>query len=156
MRAPKPSAYVAIVYAHEGGLLLRQARELGLGEQFFGADPWTKHDFLESAGEAADGALFTTPALYNGPEFETFAQKYRGRYHQDPGIYESHGYDCMMLLFRAIRAAGESPQAIRDSLAETKGYKGVTGETTFDVNGDVPTKGFVRVEWKAGARVRLN
>jgi branched-chain amino acid transport system substrate-binding protein len=150
MRASNPQAYVAIVYAREGGLLLRQARELGVLNQFFGADPWTKKEFADSSGPAGNGVLFTTPAVYSGPEFDVFAKLYRARYHQDPGIYEAHGYDCMMLLARAIQKAGTSPRALRDALASTHNYMGATGNTTFDKNGDVPTKGFARMTWTNG------
>jgi branched-chain amino acid transport system substrate-binding protein len=150
MRAAKPQAYVAIVYAREGGLLLRQARELGVTNQFFGADPWTKKDFAASAGNAGNGVLFTTPAVYSGPEFTAFAAKYRARYHSEPGIYEASGYDVLRLLVRAMQMGGTSPGAIRKSLAATRGYMGATGKTTFDENGDVPTKGFARMMWENG------
>jgi branched-chain amino acid transport system substrate-binding protein len=150
MRAAQPQAYVAIIYAREGGLLLRQARELGVKDQFFGADPWTKKEFVDSSGGAGNGVLFTTPAVFGGAEYQAFATKYRAKYHQEPGIYEAHGYDCMMLLARAIQKAGSSPQAIRNALASTRNYMGATGNTTFDANGDVPTKGFARMTWANG------
>ncbi len=155
MRAAQPQAYIAIVYAKEGGLLLRQARELGIKNQFFGADPWTKHEFLDASGGAGNGVLFTTPAMFNGAEYRAFAAKYNARYHQQPGIYEAHGYDCMMLLAHAIQKAGTSPQAIRNALASTRNYMGATGNTTFDANGDVPTKGFARMTWRNGAAVQV-
>ncbi len=156
MRASNPQAYLAIIYAREGGLLLRQARELGISDQFFGADPWTKKEFIESAGEAAgDGVLFTTPALYDGAEFKAFAKDFRARYNRDPGVYEAHGYDCMKLLALAMQQGGTSPVAIRDSLAAISGYMGATGNTTFDENGDVPTKGFARMTWTSGKLERI-
>jgi branched-chain amino acid transport system substrate-binding protein len=151
MRAGQPQAFVTIVYAREGGLVLRQARELGIKEQFFGADPWTKKEFIDSAGSAGNGVLFTTPAVYSGPAYDVFAKRYRARYHAEPGIYEAHGYDCMMLLARSIQKAGSSPAAIRDTLAATRNYMGATGNTTFDKNGDVTTKGFARMTWTNGA-----
>jgi len=155
MRSERPKAYVALIYAREGGLLLRQARELGITAQFFGADPWTKHHFIESAGDAGNDVLFTTPAHYAGPEFEKFAIHFREKYGQEPGIYEAHGYDTLMLLARAIRQGGASAEEIREQLSRTRGYMGATGETTFDDNGDVPTKGFSRMVWLSGEKVRI-
>lgn len=155
MRSTNPKAYVAIIYANEGGLLLRQARELGIGGRFFGADPWTKHQFIEAAGEAGNGVLFTTPALFNGKEFEEFAANYREKYKSEPGIYEAHGYDTIKLLALAIKSGGYSSEGIRAGLSSISGYMGATGETTFDQNGDVPTKGFARMEWRDGDLVRI-
>ena len=150
MRAKSPEAYVAIIYAKEGGILLKQARELGINSQFFGADPWTKQQFADGAGPAADGVLFTTPAKYQGPEFAPFAETYRKRYGKEPGIYDAHGYDCMKLVAKAIQEGGLTGPDIQAAMAKIRGYQGVTGETTFDDNGDVTSKDFARMTWNKG------
>jgi ABC-type branched-subunit amino acid transport system substrate-binding protein len=150
MKAKNPEAYVAIVYAKEGGILLKQGKELGITAQFFGADPWTKQQFVDEAGEAGSGVLFTTPARYQGPEFNTFAENYRKRYGKEPGIYDAHGYDCMKLLAKAIEEGGLAGPEIQAAMAKIKGFSGVTGETTFDENGDVTSKGFAKMTWSHG------
>jgi branched-chain amino acid transport system substrate-binding protein len=150
MKAKNPEAYVAIIYAKEGGVLLKQARELGITTQFFGADPWTKQQLADGAGQAADGVLFTTPAKYQGPEFNAFADKYRKRYGKEPGVYDAHGYDCMKLVARAMQDGGLSGPEVQAAMAKIKGFQGVTGESTFDENGDVTTKGFARMTWSGG------
>jgi branched-chain amino acid transport system substrate-binding protein len=151
MRASSPQAYAAIIYAKEGGLLLKQARELGIGDQFFGADPWTKQELIDAAGDAAEGVRFTTPATYDGPEFESFRKAYLEKYQVEPGIYDAHGYDCLKILASALRQSDLSGPSIRNALARTTGFVGATGETTFDLNGDVPTKSFSRMEWSGGS-----
>lgn len=150
LRAKKPDAYVAIIYAKEGGLLLKQARELGITEQFFGGDPWTKQQFVDGAGQAANGVFFTTPAKYQGPEYAAFAENYKKRYGKEPGIYDAHGYDCMKLVAKAIESGGFTGPEIQKAMAQIKGYHGVTGETTFDENGDVTSKSFARMTWQNG------
>lgn len=151
MKGKTPDAFVAIIYAKEGGILLKQARELGIKGQFFGADPWTKQQFADGAGSAANDVLFTTPAKYQGPEFQTFVENYRKRYGKDPGIYDAHGYDCMKLVAKAIEDGGITGPEIQAAMAKIKGFHGVTGETTFDENGDVTTKGFAKMTWRDGA-----
>ena len=156
LKATKPDAIVAFVYAKEGGQLLKQARELGINSQFFGADPWTKQEFWDAAGSSGEGVLFTTPALYDGPEFATFAQHYRAKYGSEPGIYESHGYDCAYLVAKALNDAGKNDgPAVRSAMAAIRGYKGVTGDTTFDEHGDVINKHFARMTWTSGSVHRL-
>lgn len=150
MKAKNPEAYVAIIYAKEGGILMKQARELGIKGQFFGADPWTKQQFADGAGLAADHVLFTTPATYQGPEFQTFLNNYRKRYGKEPGIYDAHGYDCMKLVAKAISDGGLTGPEIQAAMAKIKGFQGVTGETTFNEDGDVTTKVFAKMTWLRG------
>ena len=157
LKAKKADALVAFVYAKEGGQLLKQARELGISTQFFGGDPWTKQEFADAAGAAANGVLFTTPALYDGPEFQAFAQRYQAKYGAAPGIYESHGYDCAKLIAKAFTDAGNvTGPAVRAAMAAIRGYRGVTGDTTFDEHGDVTSKHFARMVWDAGAVHRVS
>jgi branched-chain amino acid transport system substrate-binding protein len=151
LRAYDPDAFVAIIYAKEGGQLLKQAQELGIKKPFFGADPWMKHQFADAAGSAANGVQFTTPAKYEGTEFQDFSANFVKRYGHTPGIYESHGYDCVRLLAQAMKSGARTGPEIQQKLAQIKAFKGATGETTFDVNGDVLSKGFARLTWHDGA-----
>lgn len=150
MQATKPDAYVALIYAKEGGLFLKQASELGVNSQIFGADPWTKRQLLETAGEAAEGVLFTTPSQYSGPEYQQFLASFKRKYGEDPGIYEAHGYDCMKLIAKALADSDAKNLELRSALSKTS-FKGATGDTTFDQNGDVQTKSFSRMTWWKGS-----
>ena len=60
---------------------------------------------------------------------------YRARYGATPDALAGLGYDAAQILFDAIRRAGSAdPTAIRDALAQTKDFAGVTGVTTLDEN----------------------
>ncbi|BCS87680.1 ABC transporter substrate-binding protein [Pseudodesulfovibrio sediminis] len=64
-------------------------------------------------------------------------------------------YDSVMLIKDAIeRAEGTTPAAIRDGLATTSGFMGVTGTIRFDDNGD-PIKSLVINRLKFGGRLYL-
>lgn len=147
-----PDAVIAVLYAKEGGLFVKQSRELGASSPIFGADPWTKADFLATAGDAAEGIRFTTPAKYRGPEYDAFAKAYRTRYNADPGIYDAHGYDALNVIAAAMTSGARTGPEIRQALMGVS-FRGATGETSFDVNGDVPTKGFARMTWEGGHAV---
>lgn len=148
-----PDALVAITYAKEGGRLMKQAAELPLGLQAFGADPWTIADFLTIAGPAAENAFYTAPGRYDGPEAKEFTAEFVARYQKEPDVYAYHGYDCLKLLANAINQGGKSGPEIQAALAATKDFPGVTGRTTFDEAHDVVGKDFVRMTIRGGKAV---
>ena len=147
-----PEAVIAVLYAKEGGLFVKQSRELGTQVPVFGADPWTKADFVSTAGDAAEGIRFTTPAKYRGAEYDAFAKAYHSRYNADPGIYDAHGYDALQVVAVAMKKGARTGPELRQALASVS-FRGATGETSFDVNGDVSTKGFARMTWSGGHAV---
>lgn len=149
----RPDVIVAITYAKGGGRLLKQAREQGITLPFFGADPWTIEDFLAIAGQAAEGARYTTPGKYDGPEYKEFLKKYVGRYSKEPDVYAGHGYDCLKLIAMAIEQGARTGPDIQKALSQVEGFQGATGTTTFDDYGDVVSKEFVRMKVERGRAV---
>ena len=145
-----PPVVVALLYAKEGGRCLKQARELGITLPFFGGDPWTIKDFLEIAGPAAEGARFTTPAQYDGPEAQAFRKKYVDRYREPPDVYAAHGYDALKLTAEVMRKGAMTGPAIEQAFRQVRDFRGATGATTFDDHGDVVSKPFVRMTIEGG------
>ena len=64
----------------------------------------------------------------------SFIKKFQARYDgQVPDAVAALGYDAMMLLADAITRAGTTAgPAVRDQLATTKDFPGITGRTTID------------------------
>ena len=150
IKQTSPDAIVAITYAKEGGRLVKQASELKISLQLFGADPWTISDFLTIAGPAAEGVFYTAPGQYRGPEAQAFHEKFIARYQKEPDVYAYHGYDCLKLMAHAINDGGSTGPEIQKNLAEVKDFSGVTGKTTFDEAHDVIGKDFVRMMVRDG------
>ena len=64
---------------------------------------------------------------------------YKNAYGKDPGIYSDTEFDAVMLVAEAIKEVGNDGGKIKDALPSiSRNYKAVTGNKTFDVNGDVP------------------
>jgi branched-chain amino acid transport system substrate-binding protein len=146
----KPKAIVALLYAKEGGRFVKQARELGMTTPFFGGDPWTIKDFLDIAGQAADGVRFTTPANYEGAEAQAFRKKFVERFGSEPDVYAAHGYDAAKLIAAVMKQGAFTGPAIRQAFLSLNNFQGATGVTTFDDHGDVTTKPFARMTVRAG------
>ena len=137
------------IFIAEGALITRQAKEVaGLEDVILmGADGMFSPDFIEAAGEAAVGAYLTSPdftAFAGG--YQEFLRKHEEKYGEKPlSAFHAHAYDATMILFEAIKkVAVTGPdgtlyiprQALRDAIASTKNFQGLTGNLTCDPNGD--------------------
>jgi branched-chain amino acid transport system substrate-binding protein len=124
-------------YQGEAGVILRQAKELGLPIRLAGGDATNDPAVIAAAGAAAEGYVATTAPL---PQFlpsgESFAQNYRQRFGQGPGPYTMYEYDAVRVLANAIFWAGSAdPKDLVDALRTTR-HQGLTGEIFFDEKGD--------------------
>ena len=127
-------------YYTEAALLVRQARDLGLTVPFFGGDGWEAPQLLQIGGEALEGCYYSThfSPENSEPVVQEFVKKFKARWNgETPDAFAALGYDTAYVLNAAIKRAGttEGPQ-LRDALAETKNFSGVTGITTIDANRD--------------------
>jgi len=124
-------------YPRETGLILRQAKELGLPLRLMGGDSTIDPAVIEAAGPAAEGFVSTTtplPAFL--PSGEAFARNYNQRFERAPGPYSMYTYDAVRVLANAIFWAGSTePKDIVEALRTTR-YQGLTGEIFFDEKGD--------------------
>jgi branched-chain amino acid transport system substrate-binding protein len=142
--ASKPDAFYCPTYGKEGGLILRQLKELGFTNPIFGSDVWSSSELLTSAGDAAEGVYLVKPAEYKGGEYEAFRSKYVSKYNEEPDVYAAYSYDIIMILTKSFDEGKTTGSALREYLLSMPTYKGVTGETKFDKNGDCNTKAFIK------------
>lgn len=155
IKAAKPEfVYLPGYYADIGPILL-QARELGITVPFGGGDGWDSPVLLQTAGKAAEGCFFSNHYSPDSKDLvvQTFVKNYQKKYGATPDALAALAYDAAKLLADAIKRAGSTDSAkIRDALAATKGFRGVTGVITFDANRN-PVKSAVIIEIKGGKQV---
>ncbi len=126
-------------YYNKVGLISKQAREKGIGAVLIGPDGWDSPDLLKIAGEAVEGGYFSNHYSPEDtrPEVVAWVKKYREKHGQTPDALATLAYDATNLLLEAIRKANSGdPIKIREALASIKGFKGVTGESAMDENGN--------------------
>lgn len=135
LKSKGPEVLYVPGYYTEVGLIARQAREMGISAPLLGGDGWDSPKLTEIGGDALEGSYFSNhyaPDLPN-PRVQAFAAKYRRRYGSAPDSLAALGYDAARVLCDAIRRAGSTEGAkIRDALAATKDFPGVTGDITID------------------------
>lgn len=124
-------------YYTEVGLIARQARELGFNGPLIGGDGWDSPKTIEIGGTAVNDCYFSThfSADDPSPKVRTFLEKFQKKQGMVPDAMAALGYDAAHLLFDAIKRAGsiESPK-IREMLATTKNFEGVSGIISMDQN----------------------
>jgi branched-chain amino acid transport system substrate-binding protein len=134
----KPDAEYIVGY-QKLGILLTQAKALGLKGPFFSSMTFEDAKIIKAAGKAADGVTFTYPA-YNldskDEQVVDFVNFFQKKYDMTPDIYAANSYDAMKILSLAISQGGTKAKKIKQALYSIIEYQGVTGITSFDENGD--------------------
>jgi branched-chain amino acid transport system substrate-binding protein len=135
IKAKNPEAIYIPGYYTDVGLIARQARELGMKQPLMGGDGWDSAKLFEIGGKALDGSYFSNHYSPDdpSPRIQEFVSKYKARHGGVPDSLAAQAYDAARIAADAIgRAPDLSGTAIRDALAATRDYPGVTGIITID------------------------
>jgi branched-chain amino acid transport system substrate-binding protein len=139
------------VFVPEGAAITQQAHQIsGLADtDLAGADGMLNDDFLEAAGDAAEGMFLSGPNLsFSGslykdkflPEYEKVSGKSK-----PISVFHAHSYDATNMVFDAIEKVGVKTDdgglliprtQLRDALFDTQGYDGIIGTLSCNENGD--------------------
>ena len=175
IKAKQPQAIIVPGYYTEVGLIVRQARELGLKIPVIGGDGWESEKLLEIGGEAMNGCYYTNHWSLDQqkPALQTFLAQYRAKFKSDPDAIGGLAFDAANILFDCMtKLAADDPAAfkglasskagteerkaatkkLRDLIAATANYDGATGTITLDANRDA-TKPAVVIAIRDGKKV---
>ncbi|HEX8719590.1 MAG TPA: ABC transporter substrate-binding protein, partial [Pyrinomonadaceae bacterium] len=133
--AASPDVVFVPGYYLEAGLIARQARQLGIEAPLVGGDGWDSPRLGEIGGQALAGDFYAShfSAEDPDPQVQRFVQDYRMLYGSAPDSFAATAYDAARIMLAAVeRAPALERAAIRDALAATRDFPGVTGAVTFD------------------------
>lgn len=152
IRAAAPDIVFIPGYYSEGAAIAIQARKAGITVPLIGGDGWDSEQLGKIAKDAIVGSYFSNHTAPDQPSLQDFVAKYKKEHNNEiPDALAGLGYDAASIVFEAMRSCKEiTPQAVRDALAATKGFKGVTGDITIDKNRNA-TKALVIVQMKKNA-----
>ena len=123
-------------YYNQVGLIIKQARELGIELPMMGADGWDSPKLVSIAGaESLQDCYFTNHYSIDDPaeHIQSFVKAYDEKYGATPDSFAALGYDAGYLLAEAIEQAGSAePEKIQEALANIKDFEGISGEMTID------------------------
>jgi branched-chain amino acid transport system substrate-binding protein len=135
----KPDIIYLPDYYNKVALIARQVREKGLKSALLGSDGWDSPELMKIGGSAIVGGYFTNHYSPDrkDPIAEAFIKRYKQKHGAVPDALAALCYDATMILLKAIDSAKKPTQEeIIKFLSSLKNYKGVTGNISFDKNGD--------------------
>lgn len=140
IKSLNPDLILCSALYNEGAVIMDQARKLGIKAPFVGGNGFNSPEVIKIAEDAAEGLVVATPwfAGKQDPKVQEFIKNYKAEYGKEPDQFAAQAYDALYIYAEALKNAGEADRdALRDALAEIKGFKGVLGEFSFDKDGDV-------------------
>lgn len=142
-------------YYQEAGLVIKQARGLGIDAPVLGADGFDSPVLLELAGASALNNVYFSnhySSLDQDPMVQDFIKAYKEKYKEEPNAFNALGYDLGKYIADAIQRAGSTdPTAIKDALASTENFAGVTGSFSMGKDHN-PIKSIVVIGLKDGVQ----
>ncbi len=155
IKAASPDFLYVPGYYQEVGLIVKQARELGMNMPIAGGDGWDSAKMPEIAGAAALNNTYFS-SLYSSEDAsdinKNFVAAYEKAYGGRPDVFAALSYDSALLVAEAIKNAGSAePAKISEAMAKINGFNGVSGSVTFDEKHN-PVKSAVIIEYKDGAQ----
>ena len=153
LKALNPEVLFVPGYYEEVGLIVRQARELGLNIPILGADGYESPKLTEIAGvESLKDVYYTShySSMDEAEEVVSFNEAFKAKYGKSPDAFNALGYDMVYFLKDALERAGEADsEKLKEALAETEGFEGVTGVLSIDENHN-PVKSVTIIEMVEG------
>jgi branched-chain amino acid transport system substrate-binding protein len=97
---------------------------------------WLPFGFEQKAGKAALGyvRIVQFDPLDKREVVSNFVQSFKAKFNQDPTHINAHAFDQILVIADTVRRGATDAQSIRDRMAETKNFSGVTGSVEFDKN----------------------
>lgn len=141
-------------YYSEVGLIIKQAREMGIDTPIVGGDGFDSSDLLKLAGNSnLNNIYFTTAYTTVGASeaLSTFIKAYKAEYNEDPSMFSALAFDATNVMLQAYEDAGVKDQEKVKKVMEKLDFKGVTGSFTFDKT-HTPMKSALVVELVDGVQ----
>ena len=146
IKEKNPDSIFLPSYYTEAALIIRQARQLGIDAPFLGTDGWDSGDFLKVGAQAVNNCYFAShfSSERASDQVKVFSDAYSARFQSAPPPLAALAYDSIWLLADALKRSGVTdPAALRDAIAATRDFRGVTGNISFEQGRDPKKAGIV-------------
>lgn len=145
-------------YYEEVGLIVKQARELGLNVPILGGDGYESPKLVDLAGKTALNDVYFTnhySSKDTATEVVKFKDAFKAKYSKEPNAFNALGYDLAYFLADALKRSGEAdPVKLKEALASTKDFNGITGKISIDEKHN-PVKSITILQMKDGEQTFL-
>jgi branched-chain amino acid transport system substrate-binding protein len=135
LKATEPDVIYLPGYYGDIAIIAKQARQLGLTQPLLGGDGWDAPELWSLAGDSINGSYISNHYSVEDPSpaIQKFVQDYKLQSgNLLPDAHAALAYDAMRFLVEAIQRAGTDGPKLRDALAATKNFPGITGVISMD------------------------
>jgi branched-chain amino acid transport system substrate-binding protein len=140
IRVAEPDVIYIPGYYGDVGIIAKQARQLGLTQPLLGGDGWDAPELWQLGGDALNNSFITSHYSVGdpAPPIQKFVHDYKQLYgNLDPDSHAALAYDAMHVVAEAIQRAGTTDAVkLREALAQTKNFPGVTGMISMNADRD--------------------
>lgn len=139
IKGKSPDAIYVAGYYTEAAKIAQQARDQELDVAILGTDGFYSPKLIELGGRAVEGVVFTAGFFTDDPaeNVQSFVKAYKEKFNEEPDMFAAQAYDAAKILLTAIQNADSlDGEDIKNAMAQTKDFPGVTGKTSFTENGD--------------------
>jgi branched-chain amino acid transport system substrate-binding protein len=137
IKTTNPQAIYVPGYYNDVGLIAQQARDLGITVPLMGGDGWDSSKLYEIGGKALNGCYFSNHSTNQdpNPKLQKFIADYKAAYGEVPDALAALAYDAARVAADALaREKNQTGADLRDAIAATRDFDGVTGKITLDKN----------------------
>src|SRR5207247_1788260 len=134
IREGKPDVLFLPGFYTDVGQIAIQARDLGINVPMVGGDGWDSPAVIAIGGKSIDGSYFSDHYFVGEtrPAVQRFVGEIRKRYGRNPDANAALGYDSLYIFANAAKKAGSfDRKSIRDEIASTREFQGVSGVITM-------------------------
>lgn len=132
-KALAPDVLVVPGYYGDVAQIITQARDLGITVPLVGGSGWDSPKLPEIGGTAIEGNWFVS--WLRSPSAK-FVSDFHKRYGVDPDGANAQAYDAISLVAAAIAKGGTDRTRVRDAIANTRDFDGVSGRITIGPDGN--------------------
>lgn len=152
IKSTNPDLIYLLGYSDGTIISLRQMKEIGLNAKVLGGDAWNDPKIIANAGSSAEGIMYTMPASVENVTFATALEKVTGSKEVTIGAREA--YDAVKILAQVMKEVGFDNAKVKNALYKVKDYQGVSGNISFDQNGDLSSANYDLMIVKNGKAVK--
>ncbi|NIS60666.1 MAG: ABC transporter substrate-binding protein [Proteobacteria bacterium] len=109
-----------------------------IGVTLFGTSAWNSPELISGGGKYVDGSVFVDGFFKDSPNprIKQFSQKFRDTFDLDPTTLEAQAFDAVDLCVQLVTDREiYSHRQMRDGLMGVMGFDGISGLTSFDLDG---------------------
>jgi branched-chain amino acid transport system substrate-binding protein len=137
VRRLKPDAIYLPGYYGDVAIIAKEARGLKMNMPLLGGDGWDSPELWKLGGSALRNSYITNHFAVdnNAVEVQSFVKKYEAEFGEKPDSLAALAYDAAYMLADAFRRADSTDgKKVRDALAQTRDFKGVTGKSYLNAS----------------------